>query len=99
MPEPTISSLLVDYFSEFLADQDDEAFRRKVLARYNEGTLSRLLVSGDVEARRAAVVALGLLGSFQHVNPVLARTLSDSDPIVRRLAQNALGAVWFRRFA
>lgn len=95
MPEPATSPLLVAYFEDFLRDRDDESFRRRVAARYTEGTLCRLTTSGAADARRAAVVALGLIGSYE-VNPVLGRALRDRDPIVRRLAQSALWAVWFR---
>jgi tetratricopeptide (TPR) repeat protein len=95
MPEPSTTALLVDYFEEFLEGRDVEIFRRRVLSRYTEATLSRLAVSGDETSRRAAVLALGLVGSFQS-NPVVARALRDPDPVVRRLAQNALWAIWFR---
>ncbi|GIW89374.1 MAG: hypothetical protein KatS3mg108_3698 [Isosphaeraceae bacterium] len=95
MHEPATSPLLVAYLEQFLQDRDDEAFRRRVAARYSEATLARLVATGSDDARRAAVVALGLIGSFE-VNPVLSRALRDRDPIVRRLAQSALWAVWFR---
>jgi tetratricopeptide (TPR) repeat protein len=89
--------LLVDYFQAFLRDRDIELFRERVEARYNEGTLRRLLLgSSDVMARRAAVVSLGLLGSFQQSNGALACALRDSDSAVRSLAEDALWAVWFR---
>jgi tetratricopeptide (TPR) repeat protein len=95
MPEPLTTALLVDYFEEFLESRDVESFRHRVLARYTEGTLARLVISGDEGSRRAAVLALGLVGSFQS-NPVVGRALRDPDPVVRRLAQNALWAIWFR---
>jgi tetratricopeptide (TPR) repeat protein len=95
MPEASSSVLLLNYFEDFLKDRDVEAFRARVLARYTEGTLARLLQSGTESARRAAVVALGLIGSYES-NSVVARSLRDRDPVVRRLAQNALWAIWFR---
>ena len=93
--EPPTGSLLVDYYEAFLRDRDIESFRLNVLARYTEGTLTRLLESSNPEARRSAVLALGLVGSFK-VNAALARALRDSDATVRSLADNALWAVWFR---
>src|SRR5205823_9305631 len=66
-----------------------------VTARYTEGTLSRLVQSSDPKARRAAVLALGLTGSFE-VNAAVARALQDPDPTVRDLAVDALWAIWFR---
>lgn len=95
MLEPHTAALLVDYFEVFLRDQDVAAFRRSVLARYTDGTLARLVRSGGAQARRAAVLALGLNGSFE-ANPVVAAALRDPDPTVRDLAQSALWAIWFR---
>jgi tetratricopeptide (TPR) repeat protein len=95
MLEPHTAALLVDYFETFLREKDIEAFRLSVTARYSEGTLARLMRSGNVQARRAAVLALGLIGTFQ-VNEVVARGLRDDDPAVRNLAGNALWAIWFR---
>jgi tetratricopeptide (TPR) repeat protein len=91
------ASLLVEYFRRFLADQDFDAFRDRVDARYSEDTLCRLLAdSPEATTRRAAVLALGSLGQFPRSNPVLGRALRDSDPVVRRLAEDALWSLWFR---
>jgi len=95
MLQPHTGSLLVDYYEAFLRDKDPEAFRRNVAARYNEGTLARVLQSGDLQARRASVFALGLFGGFGS-NAAVARGLRDPDPTVRSLADNALWAIWFR---
>jgi len=97
MSETHAGSLLVEYFKAFVQDRDIEAFRNRVAARYNEGTLCRLLtVSPDVAARRAAVLSLGIFGSFEHGNKALARALRDDDVAVRTMAEDALWAVWFR---
>ena len=95
MSEPLSTALLLDYFEQFLQSRDPELFRRQVLGRYNEGTLARLAKSGTVPARRAAVFALGLVGTIR-ANPVVAHAMRDPDPVVRNLAQNALWAIWFR---
>ena len=95
MLQPHTGSLLIDYYEAYLRDQDIDAFRRNVSARYNEGTLTRLLQARDVQSRRAAILALGLFGGFG-CNAALARTLRDTDPTVRTLADNALWAIWFR---
>ena len=97
MSEEHAGSLLVEYFKKFLEDRDMEAFRDRVAARYNEGTLGRILAgSPAVAARRAAVVSLGLLGSFEQSNAALGRSLKDSDAAVRGMAEQALWTVWFR---
>jgi tetratricopeptide (TPR) repeat protein len=97
MSEAQSGSLLVEYFKEFLGTRDVEQFRRRVAARYNEGTLARILAGSlDVSARRAAVLSLGILGSFEQSNAVLGKALRDDDLAVRSMAEDALWAIWFR---
>jgi len=72
-----------------------DAFRQKVLAKYTEGTLLRLLLSGEVKERRAAAYTLGLLGTMEQANSPLAARLHDDDAEVRRLAGDALWSLWF----
>lgn len=90
-------ALLVAYFQRLLEDRDLAAFQDRVAARYTEGSLGRILAESPVAtARRAAVVALGQQGRFAQSNAVLGRALRDSDPVVRRLAEDALWSIWFR---
>src|SRR5262249_33457148 len=72
-----------------------EKFKKKATARYNEGTLQRLLNSSDANTRRAATLALGLVGTMQS-NAAIALLLHDEDPRVRQLAADALWSLWFR---
>lgn len=95
MREPDAGSLLVEYYEIFLRDHDIETFRQHVSGRYTEGTLARLIESGSLNSRRAAVLALGLFGTYGS-NAGVARALRDDDPTVRDLAENALWAIWFR---
>jgi tetratricopeptide (TPR) repeat protein len=89
--------LLIEYFKLFLRDRDLDAFRNRASARYNEATLCRILaVSALTAARRAAVVALGMLGTFEQSNASLGRALRDGDRDVRRLAEDALWSIWYR---
>jgi tetratricopeptide (TPR) repeat protein len=71
------------------------AFKKKLLSRYSEGTLQRLLGSPDDETRRAAVLSLGLVGGMAS-SRLLAALLHDEDDRVRELVSNALWALWFR---
>jgi tetratricopeptide (TPR) repeat protein len=87
--------LLVEYFDGFLADQDLDAFRVKVASRYDEAALVQTLEAREVDARRAAALALGEIGTMKS-NLAVSRSLADPDPIVRRLAQSTLWAIWFR---
>jgi tetratricopeptide (TPR) repeat protein len=97
MSEAQTGSLLVEYFKEFVKKRDVDEFRERVRARYNEGTLGRILTgSPAVSARRAAVLSLGMLGTFEQSNAVLGKALRDQDLAVRSMAEDALWAVWFR---
>jgi HEAT repeat protein len=72
-----------------------EAFQQQVRDRYSEGTLIRLLDSPDADARRAALFALGFLGSME-ANKAAAARLRDGDADVRQTAVDTLWALWFR---
>jgi len=95
MLEPRTVSLLVDYYEGYLRAGDVEAFQGRMMARYNEASLARLARSGGLQARRAAIFSLGLVGSFES-NAVVARGLRDEDLTIRNLSQNALWAIWYR---
>jgi tetratricopeptide (TPR) repeat protein len=102
-------SLLVEYFDQLPERREGmdpdvwaarmhsglEKFKKRVSARYCEGTLQRLLDSDNSRNRRAAVLSLGLLGSMQS-NSALADRLHDDDLRVRELTADALWAIWFR---
>jgi tetratricopeptide (TPR) repeat protein len=97
MSEAHTGSLLVEYFKDFIGDRDLDGFRNRVTTRYNEGTLGRILAgSPEVAARRAAVLSLGIMGSFEQSNTVLGKALRDDDLAVRTMAEDALWAIWFR---
>ena len=102
-------ALLVELFDRLpeyrLGDDEDlwaagcrdalREFRAAVRDRYTEGTLQRLLAGADeVKARRAAALALGLVGT-PAAAPVLAAALHDADFLVRRFAADSLWELWF----
>lgn len=103
------TALLVEYFNQLperragKSTEDGrsnygpkaEAFKKRVIERYTEGTLIRLLSSHDGRTRRAAVLALGLLGGPEACGPVAAR-LHDDEAEVHQEAANALWMLWFR---
>jgi tetratricopeptide (TPR) repeat protein len=97
MLEPNSGSLLIDYYETFLRDRDLGEFRERVLARYTEETLCRVLASSPhANARRGAVLALGVVGTFDGCNTTLGRALRDDDAVVRTMAERALWIIWFR---
>ena len=103
------ASLLVEYYNELPEPREGsdiqeqlprvraalETFKKQVSERYTEGTLHRLLESNHVQDRRAAVLALGMVGTMQS-NRAVAERLHDEDHVVRQLASDALWTLWFR---
>jgi len=72
-----------------------ELFKQRVAARYNEGTLLRLLAHGDNQGRRAALLALSLLGTMEACAGIAA-CLHDDDRETAQMAVNTLWTLWFR---
>ncbi len=104
------AALLVELFDrlpEFRPGDDEDlwaagagsalrAFRAAVRERYTEGTLQRVLAAAEgAKARRAAALALGLVGTPASV-PAAAAALHDADFLVRRFASDTLWELWFR---
>jgi tetratricopeptide (TPR) repeat protein len=88
-------SALVLAYEQLLRGRDLEGFQRSIDSRYTEASLTRIASTGDVLARRAAVLSLGVSGSFGS-NAAVARRLKDPDATVRRLASEALWSIWCR---
>lgn len=72
-----------------------QVFKRRVAERYNEGTLLRLLANSDNQGRRAALFALGLLGTMNACAGIAA-ALHDDDSEIARMAADTLWLLWFR---
>jgi tetratricopeptide (TPR) repeat protein len=87
--------LLHELYHRYLVDQSTETFRVAVGRRYTIGTLERLSWAGDRMARRAAILALGVLGDYAS-NAAIGRALQDADRGVRILADNAIRQLWCR---
>jgi tetratricopeptide (TPR) repeat protein len=99
-------SLLVEYYQQIpeggssskpkiTRKEAIEVFKHRVAERYNEGTLLRLVAHGDNESRRAALVALGLLGTM-NACPGVAVCLRDEEREIARMAADTLWTLWFR---
>ncbi len=89
------SPLITDLYTRYIVEQDTPDFVQKVTERYSNATIERLVRSTDRETRRAAIMALGLVGDYES-NHVLGRALVDKDRGVRALAENSIRAVWRR---
>jgi tetratricopeptide (TPR) repeat protein len=103
------TALLLEYYNELPEPHEDEQkawekrlrhgledFKKKIEARYTEGTLHRLLHSSDNRTRRAAILAIGLTGTMKTSNASVAGMLHDEDTGVRQLASDALWSMWLR---
>jgi tetratricopeptide (TPR) repeat protein len=103
------TALLMEYYHLLPERRDREAakawaarlesglqqFKANVAGRYAEGTLQRLADHPDPQARRAALLALHLLGTMASNDAVAAR-LRDDDRQVRQMAADTLQAIWAR---
>jgi tetratricopeptide (TPR) repeat protein len=103
------TSLLLEYYGELPEPHEGEdtkawaarledglkRFKKNVGQRYDEGTLQRLADHPASRTRRAALLALHLLGTMDS-NEAVARCLRDEDGQVRQMAADALWAIWFR---
>jgi tetratricopeptide (TPR) repeat protein len=87
--------LLLALYKQYVADQESATFCQKTSECYDQGTLQRLVGHDGRMVRRAAVLALGLLGNYE-ANPSLGRALQDEDRTVRTMAENAIRRVWNR---
>jgi tetratricopeptide (TPR) repeat protein len=82
-------------YARYLDDENTAAFIGAVSQRYSIGTLERLAEFGRVAARRAATLALSLVGNYES-NAVLGRALHDRDRCVRVIAENGIRDLWMR---
>jgi tetratricopeptide (TPR) repeat protein len=82
-------------YRRYLSSADSPHFVAEVDEFYCSSTLAMLLHRGDVEMRRAAALALGMLGNHASIEP-LGRALSDSDRGVRLAADDSFRALLVR---
>ena len=87
--------VLTGYYERYLIDQDSSLFVSQVAEQYLLATLERLVVMSDYRTRRAAVLALSLMGDFSS-NAVLGRALIDRDRGVRSIAASGIRELWCR---
>jgi len=87
--------ILHRFYRRFLDEEDSAAFIKAVSQNYTTASLERLAEDGSRTSRRAAVLALGFIGSYES-NAVVGRALCDSDRGVRMLAENGIRQIWCR---
>lgn len=95
MSEEFRTPLIASLYARYLEDRDAPAYVQKLQSHYTQGTLERLATHPGREIRRAAVLALGLVGDYES-NAAMGRALVDEDRNVRMLADNGIRSVWVR---
>ena len=91
----TRHSLLLRFYHRYLSDSDTARFIASVSGRYSQATLERLAKSGEIYARRASALALGLVGDGRS-NVVLGPLLRSADRKLRLVVDDALRSIWLR---
>ena len=86
---------LVIFYVKYIDSNDTATFISNVSRFYTVGTLERLTMSGRVDVRRSAALALGFLGD-QESDAVFSRMLRDEDRTVRMIAENGMRSIWAR---
>ena len=89
------SNRLATAYRRYLSSADSASFAWEVDEHYSQFTLLTLLSRGEHETRRAAALALGIVGNQQSISP-LARALNDSDRGVRLAADDSFRAILLR---
>ncbi|MBN1395652.1 MAG: tetratricopeptide repeat protein [Pirellulales bacterium] len=93
--DSTRPPLLLVLYQQYLDHQNTGEYARGVSRLYSPGTLQRLSGNPRREVRRAAVLALGILGEYD-ANHTMGCALLDEDRTVRTLAENGIRDVWTR---
>ena len=89
------SNRLATAYRRYLSTADSATFAWEVDEHYSQLTLLTLLRRGESETRRAAALALGILGNQTAISP-LARALNDKDRGVRLSADDSFRAILLR---
>ncbi len=89
---------LASAYRRFLSSANSHQFAAEVDDHYSPFTLLSLLERGDIEQRRAAALALGMLGNRSSIE-TLGRALSDVDRGVRLASDDSFRALLIREAA
>lgn len=96
MTSPIVrTTRLAAAYRRYLSTADSPQFASEVDEFHCSSTLATLLDRGDVEVRRAAALALGMLGDHASIEP-LGRALCDNDRGVRLAADDSFRALLIR---
>jgi len=93
--EPQSAPLILSFYKDYLKHRTLQVYATRVESHYAPATLERMAKTGDCPCRRAAILALGLLGDYES-NPIMGVALLDADRGVRRAAEKGIQQVWQR---
>jgi tetratricopeptide (TPR) repeat protein len=85
-------SVLLRYYQRYLSDGETAQFIASVARCYSNGTLERLATSGDMYSRRAAALALGLIGDVDSYR-ILGPLLRSNDRKLRLVVDDSMRAI------
>ena len=85
-------SILLRFYQRYLNDADTARFIASIAGHYSLGTLQRLLTSGEIYSKRAAALALGLVGD-ESCYPLLGPLLRHPDRKLRLVVDDAIRAI------
>lgn len=96
MTSPLVrTTRLTTAYRRYLSWADAPRYASEVDRFYSNTTLHAALARGDVELRRAAALALGMVGDHSSIEP-LGRALADQDRGVRLAADDSFRAMLLR---
>ncbi len=85
----------IETVQPLLERQDLPGLMSLLKTRWTGDQLRGLLTGNHTDAKKVALLALGLVGTGCCL-PELARQLQDPDPMVNEMAEHALWSIWFR---
>ena len=88
--------LLLKHYGTYLDSLDSAKFVADVSSSYHWATLERLAIYGDINCRRAAILALTFIGQYE-CNATMGHALRDPDRGVRMIAEDGICQIWLRQ--
>jgi tetratricopeptide (TPR) repeat protein len=95
MPLTIEPSVFVSVVRPLLESNNLQGLVEALRQRWDCKQISRLLIDGDRDARKVALVCLAMVGERACIDSI-AGQLSDADRTINQMAEHALWSIWFR---
>ena len=96
MPPPIDPETFIALVQPLLASTDLQGLMHLIKSHWTSEQLEGLLSSGHTDAKKVALLAVGLVGDEECL-PKLARQLRESNcPVTYELAEHAMWSIWLR---